>query len=405
MRASLNLASVTVRLIVAAFIFLTIPFIYRDAFDFQIVIGNAVFIGLYAVCLIFAVIVYRRRKRVPAMAHWFFATLDVVTVTVSLLFEQSASQYHSSFFFGVLYSIVIIAASLSESMVTVIVVGSIVVFVQVAAFLTFGNQDLLWLLGAVYFAIQTSVLAYVARVRKESMNSNLRTKNMTLISPLYRIFGIQNSIVNSIYGTLFVRNRYPDVFVGADFVAAKELEDSLLVIVGDCVGHGTDASQGAKACLVAFHSPACYDTWSSIQTMHEILQKVPTVMGGEAFVLAIRLYENGRIVMEGKLEDVRLHDLSSPEVENSLDKEIETYGSILGRDDVEPKSKPVEVYLNPTQVLVVQTDGARYSDSTDDQTSVTVSSTFMDIGAESDGVQEWIMAGNPMDQWSQENAE
>lgn len=400
MRARLNLASIWVRLIVAILVFLSLPWFYYNSFRHPLYIGNYLFVGLYVAVLAVAVAIYWQKKLVPAPIHWFFATLDVTMATVVLMIQRYGGYEDALFFIALIYSIALVTASLAESSTNVIVVGSLVVAVHVGVFAFSENHSKAWLIGAGYFVIQTGLLAFVAKARKEAVNGHLRTKNLTLISPLYRIYGIQNAMVYSRWGTVFVRNTYPDVFVGADFVAAKELSDSLLLIVGDCVGHGTDASQGAKACLVAFHTPACTDTWTTIQTMHSVLQMVPTIMGGEAFVLAIRIYKSGKVFLEGKLEDVRLHTIGDGDPAQSLESEVATYGTILGRADVEIKSKPVELALKPDQVLVVQTDGARYKDHSDDQTSVTISPVIMDIGEESDGVREWVMAGNPIDEWS-----
>lgn len=400
MRAQLNLASVSVRLIVSILVFITIPWFYYNSLEYSLYLGNYILISIYVAVLFVAVLMYRTKRLIAAPLHWFFATLDVLMATVVLLFQHFSGHAEALFFIGLIYSIALITASLSESSINVIVSGALVIGVHVVAFFTFGEYSKVWLVAAGYFAVQTGLLAFVARVRKEAVNGQLRTKNLTLISPLYRIYGIQNAMVYSQYGTLFVRNTYPDIFVGADFVAAKEVDGSILVIVGDCVGHGTDASQGAKACLVAFHTPACNDTWSAIQIMHSVLQQVPTIMGGEAFVLALRIFPGGRVIMEGKLEDVRVHTISNEPMEKSLDEEIATYGQLLGRSDTKLESRPAELHLKMDQVLVVQTDGARYKDHTDDQTSVTISPAILDIGAESDGVREWVMAGNPIDDWS-----
>jgi len=162
--------------------------------------------------------------------------------------------------------------------------------------------------------------------------------------------------------------RFPDKYIGADYVRCKAVGDDMIVLVGDVVSHGLNVTPGASLCMNVLSVLRTRNPRRVIEGINAALLDIDKENGGETLAICLRLRPDGTVVYNGLLDKICIVRMATGEEEK-----VECNGRFLGKDPgyIVPPSHTIK--LNPGDNLVVLTDGAANRDRDDDQTSVVIS--------------------------------
>lgn len=148
---------------------------------------------------------------------------------------------------------------------------------------------------------------------------------------------------------------FPEKIAGADFCSAKEIDDGVLILFGDAVGHGINDSLTAIICMTAFYSSNETDPVLILQKINRVL----CATKNKAYAMVIRI-QKGEIFYAGRIEEAKLSE-----------RHFDTNCPVLGiTEDYEFEFKVAKFEID--DVLYLKTDGAFLSDETDDQMEVII---------------------------------
>ena len=148
---------------------------------------------------------------------------------------------------------------------------------------------------------------------------------------------------------------FPERIIGADFCVVKQIDGGILILFGDAAGHGIVDALTAIICMTVFNATTSEDPK---EILHKI-NKVLWITKDQAYCVCIRI-QNDEIFYCGRIDEAVLSN-----------RPFDMNCSVLGASEIyECESKVAK--FEDDDILRLRTDGALYSDDSDDQLEVII---------------------------------
>lgn len=177
----------------------------------------------------------------------------------------------------------------------------------------------------------------------------------------------ESDLIHHDYTIYCVTNR-PEKFVGSDFFKFDVHEDNeISLVVGDITSHGLNVSQGALVALTAYNIADKKNPKKVIENIHKALMPIKKEHGGETLALAILLKENGLIIYNGVVDQLKIFN-----VDEKKEIQLPTNGTLIGKSAFFKAKENMTYTMNSGDNLIILTDGATNNDREDDKTSIII---------------------------------